>query len=61
MPGLRIVLALAGAIVACPLAFTFEAEAGWMPGLAATGAMLGWVLGGLRPDPGQDRYEGGDG
>ena len=61
MSGLRIVAALVGAIVVWFFAFTFEAEAAWMAGLTTAGAVLGWVLGGLRPDPGSTRFEPGAG
>ncbi len=50
-----------GAIIAWFLAFTFEAEAAWTAGLATAGAVLGWVLGGLRPDPGSSKFEPGAG
>jgi hypothetical protein len=58
---LRGVLALVGAVVAWFLAFTFEAAAGWMAGLAPGGAVLGWVLGGVRPDPSPRGAEPGAG
>lgn len=61
MSGLRIVLALVGAVVAWFLAFTFEAEAGLMAGPTAAGAVLGYVLGGVRPDPTPGGYEPGPG
>jgi hypothetical protein len=53
--------ALVGAIVVWFLAFTFEASAVWMAGLTLGGAGLGWVLGGLRPDPAQRGMEPGAG
>ena len=61
MSGLRIVLALVGAIVAWFLAFTFEAEAAWMAGLTAAGAVIGYVLGGVKPDPSPPGYVPGPG
>jgi hypothetical protein len=61
MTVLRGVLALVGAIVAWFLAFTFEASAGWTGGLALGGAVLGWVLGGVRPDPSARGNEPGAG
>ncbi|MBB5691286.1 hypothetical protein GXW77_10205 [Roseomonas alkaliterrae] len=61
MSGLRIGLALVGAIVGWFLAFTFEADAGWTAGLAAAGAVIGWLLGGVRPGPGPGGLEPGAG